>query len=267
MHSSSFWRPDPDVLAESQDDATRLAIADQECAGLDVVTDGEQRRQRFDTYFFRFAGLDNETLGRWSMEGRDLSFIDLDPAVEHRLHEAMTTRVVGEICWMEPVTLDDLRFLKRHTRRPVQMTVIGPLIAAVRLADDHYPDEETLGMAEARAINRELRALQAEGLDVIQLDEPDFHFRHDAAVRWGTNALDAAFDGKRTVKAVHLCYGYATIGGRLPRSHLQPRAACHRRVEHGPDLPGVRPAGTRARSAARLRRQDRDPRRVEPGHP
>ena len=212
--SSSFWRPDPDVLAESQDDATRLAIADQERAGLDVITDGEQRRQRFDTYFFRFEGMDNETLGRWSMEGRDLSFIDLDPAVEQRLHEAMTTRVVGEIRWKEPVTLDDLRFLKRHTRRPVKMTVIGPLTAAVRLADDYYPDEETLGMACARAINKELHALQGEGLDVVQLDEPDFHFRHDAAVRWGTKALDAALDGIRTVKAVHLCYGYATIGGK-----------------------------------------------------
>ncbi len=73
----------------------------------------------------------------------------------------MTTRVVGEIRWKEPVTLDDLRFLKRHTRRPVKMTVIGPLTAAVRLADDYYPDEETLGMAVARALNRELRALQA----------------------------------------------------------------------------------------------------------
>ena len=212
--SSSFWRPDPEVLAESQDDATRLAIADQERAGLDVITDGEERRQRFDTYFFRFEGLDNETLGRWSMEDRDLSFIDLDPAVEQRLHEAMTTRVVGEIRWKEPVTLEDLRFLKRHTRRPVKMTVIGPLTAAVRLANDYYPDEETLGMAVARAINQELRALEAEGLDIIQLDEPDFHFRHDAAVRWGTRALNAAFDGIRTVKAVHMCYGYATIGDK-----------------------------------------------------
>ena len=155
-----------------------------------------------------------ETLGRWSMESRDLSFIDLDPAVEQRLHEAMTTRVVGEIRWKEPVTLKDLRFLKRHTRRPVKMTVVGPLTAAVRLANDYYLDEETLGMAVARAINQELRALEAEGLDIIQLDEPDFHFRHDAAVQWGTKALNAAFDGIRTVKAVHLCYGYATIGDK-----------------------------------------------------
>jgi 5-methyltetrahydropteroyltriglutamate--homocysteine methyltransferase len=224
--SSSFWRPDPDVLAESQDDATRLAVADQERAGLDVITDGEQRRQRFDTYFFRFEGMDNETLGRWSMEGRDLSFIDLDPAVEQRLHDAMTTRVVGDIRWKEPLTLDDLRFLKRHTGRPVKMTVIGPLTAAVRLADDHYQDEETLAMACAREINKELHALQAEGLDVVQLDEPDFHFRHDAAVRWGTKALDAAFDGIRTVKAVHLCYGYATIGGkRLDPNYARALAA------------------------------------------
>ena len=139
--------------------------------------------------------------------------------MEQRLHEAMTTRVVGEIRWKEPVTLDDLRFLKRHTRRPVKMTVIGPLTAAVRLANDYYPDEETLGMAVAQAINQELRALEAEGLDIIQLDEPDFHFRHDAAVRWGMRALDAAFDGIGTVKAVHMCYGYATIGDKRLDPH------------------------------------------------
>jgi 5-methyltetrahydropteroyltriglutamate--homocysteine methyltransferase len=212
--ASDFWRPEPEALREAQDDATLLAIADQERAGLDVITDGEERRQRFDTYFFKFDGIDAEMQGRWSMHNRDMSFIDLDPAVKARLEGAQTARVVSEVDWREPLALDDLRFLKRHTHKPVKMTVIGPLTAAARLANEYYPDEETLGMALARAINQELRVLEAEGADILQLDEPDFHFRHDVAVRWGTRALNAAFEGIRATRAVHICYGYATIGGK-----------------------------------------------------
>ena len=215
----SFWRPEPDVRGEAQDDATRLAIADQEQAGLDVITDGEVRRQRFDTYFFqRFGGLDTNELGRWSLEDRDLSFIDVNPEVRARLDQAMAPRVVSELTWPGPIALDDLRFLKGHTRRPVKMTIIGPLTTAARLVNEYYPDEEALGMAAAAVINQELLALEAEGLDIIQLDEPDFHFRHVAAGRWGTRALDRALDGIRTPTAVHVCYGYALIGGK----HVDP---------------------------------------------
>jgi 5-methyltetrahydropteroyltriglutamate--homocysteine methyltransferase len=212
--SSTFWRPDEEVLAEAQDDATVVAIADQERAGLDVITDGEQRRQRFDTYFFRWGGIDLENLGRWSMENRDMSFIDLNPEVKARLDQAVAPRVVSEITWPGPIALNDLRFLKRHTRRPVKMTVIGPLTTAARLANDYYPDEEALGLAVAAVINQELRVLDAEGVDIIQLDEPDFHFRHDAASRWGTRALDIALEGIRAETAVHICYGYALIGDK-----------------------------------------------------
>jgi 5-methyltetrahydropteroyltriglutamate--homocysteine methyltransferase len=213
---SGFWRPEHDVLAEALDDATLLAITDQERAGLDVVTDGEVRRERFDTYFFRLGGIDTDKLGRWNMTPRDLSFIDLDPEVERRLADARAPRVTAPITWREPITLEDLRFLKRHTSRPIKMTVIGPLTAASRLANEYYEDEEALGLALADAINLELRALDQEGVDVVQLDEPDFHFRHDQALRWGTSALDRAFDGIPATKIVHVCYGYATIG----RKHL-----------------------------------------------
>lgn len=217
--SNTFWRPDPEVLQEAQDDATLVAIADQERAGLDVITDGEQRRQRYDTYFFRFGGIDQENLGRWSMDKRDMSFIDLKPEVRARLDQAMTPRVVSEITWPGPMALDDLRFLKRHTSRPIKMTVIGPLTTATRLANAYYPDEESLGLAVAAAINQELRALDAAGVDILQLDEPDFHFRHDQAIKWGTQALNMALDGLRATTAVHVCYGYATIGEK----HIDPR--------------------------------------------
>ena len=214
-YDDSFWRPEPEVLAEAMDDATLLAISDQERAGLDLITDGEERRQRFDAYFFRrFNGLDTANLGSWSMENRDMSFIDLDPEIEARLHNARAPRVVDALSWPGPITLDDLRFLKRQTCRPVKMTVIGPLTTSCRLVNEYYSDEEALGLAAAAVINHELRALDAEGVDVIQLDEPDFHFRHEAATRWGTRALDIALEGIRATTSVHICYGYATIGDK-----------------------------------------------------
>jgi len=181
---------------------------------LDVIVDGEERRQRFDTYFFRFGGLDHTELGRWSMERRDLSFVDVNPEVAERLAEARAPRVVGEITWREPIVLDDLRFLKRHTRRPVKMTVVGPLTAASRLVNEYYADEESLGLALAAAINEELRVLDAEGVDVLQLDEPDFHFRFDQAAVWGVRALERALEGVRARTVVHVCYGYATLGSK-----------------------------------------------------
>ena len=209
-----FWRPDPEVRGDALDDATILAIADQERAGLDVISDGEERRQRFDSYFFRFGGVDRSVLGEWSMAERDLSFIDLEPAVAARLADARAPRVVEPVTWPGPIVLEDLRFLKRHTRRPVKMTVIGPLTAAARLVDEYYADEESLGLALAAVINQELRALDEEGVDVLQLDEPDFHFRFDQAAAWGTRALDRALEGIRATTVVHVCYGYATIGSK-----------------------------------------------------
>ena len=210
--TGTFWRPESEVLEEAQDDATRLAIFDQERAGLDIVTDGEQRRERFDTYFFGLDGIDTATLGRWSMAGRDMSFLDLDPAVVERLGNARTPRVVGPVKWRAPIALADLRFLKRHTSHPVKMTVIGPLTMAARLADLHYADERALGLACAAAVNCELHALDQEGAAILQLDEPDFHFRHDLACAWGTEVLDIALAGIRAPTAVHVCYGYATLG-------------------------------------------------------
>ena len=210
--TGTFWRPESEVLGEAQDDATRLAIFDQERAGLDIVTDGEQRRERFDTYFFALDGIDTTTLGHWSMAERDMSFLDLDPAAAERLRNARTPRVVGPVKWRAPIALADLRFLKRHASRPIKMTVIGPLTIAARLADEHYADERALGLACAAAINRELRVLDQEGAAILQLDEPDFHFRHDLACAWGAEALDIALAGIRATSAVHVCYGYATLG-------------------------------------------------------
>jgi 5-methyltetrahydropteroyltriglutamate--homocysteine methyltransferase len=247
-NDSTFWRPEPEVLAEAQDAATMLAISDQERAGLDIVTDGEQRRQRFDSYFFRFNGLDTVNLAPWSVKHRDMSFIDLNSELGIRLAEAKAPRVVGKLSWSGPIVLNDLRFLKRHARRPVKMTVIGPLTTACRLVNEYYPDEEALGMDAAGVINQELKALQSEGVDVIQLDEPEFHFRLDQARRWGTKALDLALEGIRVFTMVHICYGYAMIGGKhvdpnygeaidaIAASRAQAISLEYEQPGHGPDL-------------------------------
>jgi 5-methyltetrahydropteroyltriglutamate--homocysteine methyltransferase len=211
---STFWRPKPDVLEQAKDDATRLAIFDQERAGIDVLTDGEQRRHRYDSYFLRFNGVDNVNLGIWSMENRHMDFIDMDEAIQKRLNDAWAPRVVGEISWPGPIALSDLQFLRRHTACATKMTVIGPLTAACRMVNEYYQDEEALGMALAKAINQELRSLDHEGVDLIQLDEPDFHFRPDQAKKWGVRALDIAFKNVLTKKIVHCCYGYAMVGSK-----------------------------------------------------
>ena len=218
-NDDTFWRPEAEVLREAQDDATLLAITDQERAGLDIVTDGEQRRQRFDAYFFRFHGLDTVNLAPWTPANRDMSFVELSSEVGDRLARAQAPRVVGRLGWPGPIALEDLRFLKQHTSRPVKMTVIGPLTTACRLVNEYYPDEETLGMDAASIINQELRALQSEDSDVLQLDEPEFHFRPDQVRRWGTRALDQALEGIRVPTVVHICYGYALIGTK----HVDPR--------------------------------------------
>jgi 5-methyltetrahydropteroyltriglutamate--homocysteine methyltransferase len=247
-NDASFWRPDAAVLREAQNDATLLAIADQERAGLDVITDGEQRRQRFDSYFFRFNGLDTVHLAPWSVENRDMSFIDLDSELAGRLAEAQAPRVVGPLAWSGPVVLDDLRFLKRHARRPVKMTVIGPLTTACRLVNEYYPNEEALGMDAAGVINQELKVLQSEGVDILQLDEPEFHFRLDQARCWGTRALDRALEGIHVSTIVHICYGYATVGGKhvdpnygeaidaIAASRVQAISLEYEQPGHGPDL-------------------------------
>ena len=244
----TFWRPEAEVLQDAQDDATRLAIADQERAGLDVITDGEERRHRFDSHFLRFQGLDVEQLGQWSMEKRDMSFVDLDPGLKGRLGQAYAPRVVDKVGWPGPIALEDLRFLKRHASRTVKMTVIGPLTAASRLVNEYYPDEEAMGMDIASVINQELRCLDAEGVDVIQLDEPDFHFRFDQASRWGTRALDVALEGIKTITAVHICYGYALVGKKqvnpryaqaleaIAASRAQQISLEYEQPGHGPDL-------------------------------
>lgn len=208
------WRPPVEVRRDAQDDATVLAIYEQEEAGLDIITDGEQRRGRFDLYFLRFGGIDPVRMGRREFGAdRDTSGSDVRPefgAAWHDPNRALAPRVFAPVRWEGPLAVDDLRFLQRHTDRPTKMTVLGPLTAACRVANEYYDDFGALVFDLADAVNAELRALQDAGAQVLQLDEPDLFLRRTRTLALAEAAIDRALDGITVPTIVHLCHGYPT---------------------------------------------------------
>jgi 5-methyltetrahydropteroyltriglutamate--homocysteine methyltransferase len=208
------WRFSGDALAEAQDDAVRLAVADQERAGIDILTDGEARRE---SYFNHFATA--------------LSGVDLDnPAMTtSRLgRQVPVPRVTGPIKRLRAVEVDALRFLKSSTQRPVKVTVPGPFTLTQLAKDEHYGDERKLALAYADAVNEELQALQAAGADYLQLDEPYLQAQPDKARQFGVEAIDRALAGIRAPTIVHLCFGYAYVVADKPSgySFLSELARC-----------------------------------------
>jgi 5-methyltetrahydropteroyltriglutamate--homocysteine methyltransferase len=210
----TWWRVSPDHLSEATDDAVRLAVADQDRAGLTYVTDGEQRRQTFSGHFTRLGGIDNEQQAAPAMHGYDIGeYLDMkerpppDPDAPPPSFEQ--PRVVGPITWEGPMLVDDLRFLARHTRGRTKVTVIGPTTLALRLVDEHYGDQAALTFGVADALNAELRALAGAGADLIQIDEPEVHFRYSACREFAVEAIDRMLAGVDARTAVHMCYGYS----------------------------------------------------------
>ncbi len=195
IRAPEIWRVAGDCLEEAQDDATRLAVCDMERAGIDIVTDGEMRRE---SYSNRFAT---------ALEGVDTA--RPGTTVNRLGTRSQVPRIVGPIRRTAPVQLRDLEFLRRHTSKAVKVTVPGPFTMAQQAEDAHYRDPEALAMALAAAVNAELRDLEAAGADVLQLDEPWLEARPEEAARYAVAAIDRAFDGLRAVTAVHVCFGYA----------------------------------------------------------
>jgi 5-methyltetrahydropteroyltriglutamate--homocysteine methyltransferase len=192
-----LWLVAPDKLEAAQDDATILAIRDQERAGLDIITDGEQRRE---SYSNRFAT---------ALDGID---IDKPGTVINRNGRAIPVpRIVGPIKRRRPVELRDLKVLRANTGRKIKATVPGPFTMGRQAQDDYYGDEEAVAMAYAEAVNAEIRDLFAAGADVVQIDEPWMQQHPDKARRYGVKALDRALDGVTGTVAVHLCFGYAAV--------------------------------------------------------
>jgi 5-methyltetrahydropteroyltriglutamate--homocysteine methyltransferase len=197
VRALELWRVDPAYLEEAQDDATRLAIADQERAGLDVITDGEMRRE---SYSNRFAT---------ALEGVDID--NPGTALDRSGHPNPVPRVVGPVARRHAVQVRDLEFLKAHTSRTTKITVPGPFTMSQQAQDDHYGSPDKVGMAYAEAVRGEILDLFEAGADVVQVDEPYMQARPEAAREYGLDVLKHATDGLPGTLAVHICFGYAAI--------------------------------------------------------
>ncbi|MFZ1923147.1 MAG: uroporphyrinogen decarboxylase family protein [Xanthobacteraceae bacterium] len=197
LRADELWLVPPDKREAAQDDATILAIRDQERAGLDIITDGEQRRE---SYSNRFAT---------ALDGID---IDNPGTVINRNGRPIPVpRVAGPIRRTRPVELRDLKLLRANTGRAVKATLPGPFTMSKQAQDDYYKDDEAVALAYAAAVNAEIKDMFAAGADVVQIDEPWMQQHPDAARRYGLKALDRALDGVGGTIAVHLCFGYAAV--------------------------------------------------------
>ena len=192
------WVQPADRLPEAQDDAVRLALHEQEEAGIDIVSDGEQRRRHYIWGFLEgLTGTDTERLGRKRTRGGKY------------VAEQDVARVVGELRRPGPIMVPALAFAKARTRRPVKVTLPAPMTIVDSVLDEHYRDgEESLAMRFAALLNAEARALAAAGADVVQFDEPCFNIYLDKVKAWGIRALEAAIDGVGCTTAIHICYSY-----------------------------------------------------------
>jgi 5-methyltetrahydropteroyltriglutamate--homocysteine methyltransferase len=214
VRARELWRVGDEDLDEARDDATVVAIHEQERAGLDIVTDGEIRRE---SYSNRFAT---------ALEGVDVD--NPGTALDRSGHPNPVPRVVGDISRPAPVMVEDVRFLRANTDRVIKMTVPGPFTMSQQAQNDHYPDAESLALGYAAAVNAEIRDLFAAGADIVQLDEPYMQARPEPAREYGLAALNAALDGVEGRTAVHICFGYAAIIHERPSgySFLPELAGC-----------------------------------------
>jgi 5-methyltetrahydropteroyltriglutamate--homocysteine methyltransferase len=195
VRAPEIWRIAPQFLEQAQDDATLLAIGDMEAAGIDIITDGEMRRE---SYSNRFAT---------ALEGVDLE--NPGSTINRSGARSVVPRITGPIKRNTPVEVRDVQFLRRNTDRQIKITLPGPFTMTQQAQDDFYKDEEALAMAYAAAVNEEIRDLKKAGADVIQLDEPWLQARAERAARYGVKAINRALQGIEGTTVVHLCFGYA----------------------------------------------------------
>src|ERR1700740_1974256 len=192
VRAKELWTVPPEHLAQAQDDATLLAIHDQECAGLDIVTDGEMRRE---SYSNRFAT---------ALEGVDID--NPGTALDRSGHPNPVPRITGKVRRRHPVEVDDVKFLRANPGRMIKMTVPGPFTMAQQAQNDFYKDEGEMTLDYAAAVNAEIKDLFAAGADIVQIDEPYMQARPDKARQFGLAAFNAALDGVKGTTAVHICF-------------------------------------------------------------
>jgi 5-methyltetrahydropteroyltriglutamate--homocysteine methyltransferase len=214
VRARELWRIPPEWLAQAQDDATLLAIKAQEDAGLDIITDGEIRRE---SYSNRFAT---------ALEGVDID--NPGSALDRSGHPNPVPRIVGKIRRRHAVEVEDVRFLRAHTKKSIKMTVPGPFTMSQQAQNDYYRTDEEASLDYAAAVNEEIKDLFAAGADVVQVDEPYMQARPDKARQYGLNALNRALEGVKGTTCVHICFGYAAIIHERPSgySFLPELAGC-----------------------------------------
>lgn len=197
IRARELWRVAPEFIGEAQDDATTIAIRDQERAGLDIITDGEQRRE---SYSNRFAT---------ALEGVDID--NPGTALDRSGHPNPVPRIVGKIRRKQPVQVRDLQFLRANTDRTIKITVPGPFTMSQQAQNDFYKDDQEMVLDYAAAVNAEIKDLFAAGADIVQIDEPYMQARPEQARKYGLRGLEAALDGVKGTTAIHICFGYAAI--------------------------------------------------------
>ncbi len=200
-----LWRVSPEFLEEAQDDATILAIRDQERAGLDIITDGEIRRE---SYSNRFAT---------ALDGVDLE--NPGSALDRSGHPNPVPRVVGRVRRKHSVQVRDLQFLRANTGRMIKMTIPGPFTMTQQAQNDFYKSEEEMALDYAAAVNEEIHDLFAAGADIVQIDEPYLQARPERARQYGVAAVNRALEGVKGTTAIHLCFGYAAIIHQRPSGY------------------------------------------------
>jgi 5-methyltetrahydropteroyltriglutamate--homocysteine methyltransferase len=205
VRAKELWRVTPEFLDQAQDDATLLAIRDQERAGLDIITDGEMRRE---SYSNRFAT---------ALEGVDID--NPGTALDRSGHPNPVPRVTGKVRRKHPVEVRDLEFLRKNTDRMIKITLPGPFTMSQQAQNDFYKDEQEMVLDYAAAVNAEIKDLFKAGADVVQIDEPYMQARPDKARKFGLAGLNAALDGVKGATAVHICFGYAAIIHQRPEGY------------------------------------------------
>ena len=215
VRAKELWRVSPEHLDQAQDDATILAIRAQEEAGLDIITDGEMRRE---SYSNRFAT---------ALDGVDLD--NPGSALDRSGHSNPVPRVVGRIRRRHPVEVRDVQFLRANTDRMIKITVPGPFTMAQQAQNDFYKSEEEMAMDYAEAVNAEIRDLFAAGADVVQIDEPYMQARPEKAREYGLRVVNRALEGIEGRTALHICFGYAAVIHARPAgySFLPELCNCH----------------------------------------
>ena len=205
VRALELWRVAPEWLEQAQDDATLLAIRDQEQAGLDILTDGEMRRESYSNRFATaLAGLDLENLGT---------------VISRSGHSVPVPRIVGEIRRKHPVQLRDMQFLRANTSRMTKITVPGPFTMTQQAVNVYYKDEQTVALAYAAAVNEEIKDLFSAGADVVQIDEPYLQAYPEKARQYALPTIERALEGVKGTTALHTCFGYAALVNGRPAGY------------------------------------------------